>query len=705
MSSLISNLANEYSTTASQAKGSAVSAKPKTVCAFIQITGDEASQILEANECSKLAQFGDIYIAEIPLGRLQNLSNENHVKRIEASRPCRATMDTTAIIVNTLPVYAGKNLPQAYTGKGVVVGIQDIAFDLTQPNFYSADMTDYRIRSFWDQLSTDTIGSTSYVGRDYTNETDILQYAHSRDGFNHFHGTLTSGVAAGSGYTSKYRGMAFDSDICLVSNVVTDDTIFIAEKDKYKYTNATDALGFKYIFDYAKRHNQPCVISFSEGFTDDLSADSYLFATVLDSLVGPGRIFVTSAGNESRSPTYFHKPKGVYSAGSFLNNGSTSHDFMIKADGLYTLNFLIYNKSISTDTMMIHSTKIDSIYKDTLVSLKNGNIYTVKINRYPSAYSVSDTMYQVNFKSSTTLNSSAPVAVVAEGDTTDVEVFGDASDSFGNFSNDTRWNAAEDSHNILMPGAVDRVITVGATAHRFAFTNYKGTYIDLSYWGSGGKRAIYSSVGPTYAGLMKPDVMAPGNQVVSSNSSYYIANHSSDWDVARFQYNNRTYSWRSDQGTSLSTPVVAGAIALWLQAKPDLTPEEIKQVFSRTCTHPDESLSYPNNYYGYGQIDVYKGLLDILGLDGIRGISDYCPQSVEVLPRQNGVKLIFDTAPVDPFVVRIFTSSGLMTDHIRVPVTGEKAYDIDMSSSHSGVYLIQIDTKNIKTTGSVLIRQ
>lgn len=37
-------------------------------------------------------------------------------------------------------------------------------------------------------------------------------------------------------------------------------------------------------------------------------------------------------------------------------------------------------------------------------------------------------------------------------------------------------------------------------------------------------------------------------------------------DVAHFAFNGRTYAWNSNTGTSMATPVVAGAIALWLQA-------------------------------------------------------------------------------------------------------------------------------------------
>jgi subtilisin family serine protease len=85
------------------------------------------------------------------------------------------------------------------TGKGVVMGIQDIGFDLTHPNFYDSTATKYRIKRLWDQLSVDTFGSRFYVGKDYTSKRVLLRYAHSRDGESQTHGTHTLGIAAGSG--------------------------------------------------------------------------------------------------------------------------------------------------------------------------------------------------------------------------------------------------------------------------------------------------------------------------------------------------------------------------------------------------------------------------------------------------------------------------------------------------------------------------
>ena len=162
--------------------------------------------------------MGDISIAAIPLSNLGALSCGRQVKRIETGRRCSIQMDTTRLVVNAEKVYTGEGLSQSYTGRGVVVGVQDIGFDLTHPNFYSADMRQYRIKALWDQLSRDTIGSTLYVGRDYVGREALLKLRHPIDGETQTHGTHTAGIAAGSGAEgngdiSPYRGMACDADL------------------------------------------------------------------------------------------------------------------------------------------------------------------------------------------------------------------------------------------------------------------------------------------------------------------------------------------------------------------------------------------------------------------------------------------------------------------------------------------------------------
>jgi hypothetical protein len=98
---------------------------------------------------------------------------------------------------------------------------------------------------------------------------------------------------------------------------------------------------------------------------------------------------------------------------------------------------------------------------------------------------------------------------------------------------------------------------------------------------SSGVRASSSSVGPSADGRIKPDVMAMGVAVVSASPTIPTA-------------------YVSVSGTSLSCPLVAGAAALLLEARPGATNIEIMDALRQTAS---QSAS-PNREYGWGIIDA-----------------------------------------------------------------------------------------------------
>lgn len=679
----------------------------RRLTAFVKIDVSETDDVLREYDCRLYAQKGDITIASIPLSRLSMLSEHPAVKRIEASPMASLTMDTTTTVVNILPVYTATDEHPAFTGDGVVVGLMDVGFDLTHPNFYDASMAHYRIGAFWDQLSKDTVGSPFPVGRDYVGYEAVREHEHSYDGLIQTHGTHTLGIAAGSGYDSPYRGVAYGSDICLVSNAVSNDIELIDSVDYDKYTTAVDALGFKYIFDYADRQGKPCVVSFSEGYPPYLDEDDSLFAEFLDGLIGPGHIVVVSAGNENVSRTYMSKPKGTEEAGSFLNVFKTSASYRIKSDGQMRIHLYVYNKESGTVeeelTISSDDSRLDSLLVDTLAL----GSYNCQINviRYASALDT-DNMYLLKMDADTTLTV-RPIALVIEGKESKVEVFGTSYYAFKRNTIDSRWKAGEYGRNILAPGCFPAAICVGSTAHRLGFTNYEGQYIDRSSDEEVGMRSYFSSTGPTVSGLTKPNVMAPGNNVISSYSSFYLENNPEAkdiaWDVAHFDYNGRTYAWNADSGTSMATPVVAGIIALWLQANPRLTPQDVMDLLSRTCRHPDENLTYPNNEYGYGEIDAYRGLLDILGLDKIEGISLHQPSLLHISRQDGQLRLLFDQQPSSELRLRVYSVSGtLCYEGIIQPLTSELF--VTLPFTLKGLYVVQIDSRSKEFSGSQIVR-
>ena len=592
----------------------------RLLTAFVRIDGN-AAEVLRQYGCKELARVGDISIAAIPLSKLGALSCGRQVKRIETGRRCSIQMDTTRLVVNAEKVYTGEGLSQSYTGRGVVVGVQDIGFDLTHPNFYSADMSQYRIKALWDQLSRDTIGSTLYVGRDYVGRDALLELKHPIDGETQTHGTHTAGIAAGSGAEKKgvvspYRGMACDADLVLVDNAA-DNASLIDPKDYYKFTYATDALGFKYIFDYAERMHQPCVINFSEGSSQDFHGYDQLYYELLAKLIGPGRIIVSSAGNDGARNSYIHKNIGKERAGAFIMGNEKRFSCTAKSKQTFTFRVSVYDNVASPQIVDISTVNIcnaqDSLLTDSL--LVGGKKYIWRVLAYPNSYDARETAYDFQISSPSKLGDSPQVSLQVMGRDADIELYRMSGYMFPH-SLDPVLDAGDCRYTIFSPSSSPDVICVGSTSYRTQFVNYLG---EKKVYDSGQKgiRSSFSAMGPTLDGRIKPDVMAPGQNIISSYSTFFInnpknVNASVKSDVRHFEYNGRTYAWNANAGTSMSAPVVTGAIALWLQADPTLTPADCLEIFAKTCTHYDKSLSYPNNLYGYGQIDVAAGLREVL---------------------------------------------------------------------------------------------
>lgn len=688
--------------------------------AFVRVEGDGHS-VLAPYQVRVLTQIDDICITQIPLTKLAEVSRDDSVRRIEANRLHQTDMDTTAVVLNAIPVYEGFMLPQAYTGEGVVVGVQDIGFDLTHPTLYDASGTRYRVKRLWDMISADTISSALPVGAEYTTADEIRALGCVRDGIISSHGTHTSGTAAGSGFGTPYRGMAYESDICLVANAVSDDLQFISPDDVYKYTYATDALGFKYIFDYADEVGRPCVVSFSEGSHQDFRGDDVLYYEMLDKIVGPGHILVASAGNEGLSERYMHKPAATPSAATDIRASESGYfAFTIRGSGNYEIKLTAHHHDLPAESATIATRDILALPDSMLIdTLRFADIpYFVQIAAYPSCYDDGDCVLEGRFstvKKKAVSEGSADSVDVRLGfyESVTLDVIGASSDielftSAGYIYSDWGKSPIERSHNIHSPGAAPSVICVGANTHRRGFVNQFGNYItqEVGYQGDGdGARAIYSSTGPTFDGRIKPDVLAPGTNVMASYSSWV---ESPPTTLTRFtEFNGRTYPWGANSGTSMATPVVAGAIALWLQANPRLTPDDVRGVLSRTCRHVGAApgSDYPNNEAGYGEIDVYRGLLDVLDLKtAIHDLSDTQPEAVRFALHGTRLHLDFSSPVTQSVSWRVYSLGGVQMMQGQVPAGADRAV-IDLTALPAAVYAVQLTSTSLGITGSTLVRK
>jgi len=189
--------------------------------------------------------------------------------------------------------------------------------------------------------------------------------------------------------------------------------------------------------------------------------------------------------------------------------------------------------------------------------------------------------------------------------------------SAGNFGRDNSFQNGGYA-TITAPGNDPYVITVGA----MKMMGTPDRADDLI--------ATYSSKGPTLIDhIAKPDLVAPGNQLVSlvSGGAMLSSSFASNYVPLSAYQTGQTYGLPSTSyyvmsGTSMAAPVVSGAVALLLQANPQMTPDQVKARLMKTAyktfpqyssyTDPTTGVTYTDQYdvstVGAGYLDIQAAL-------------------------------------------------------------------------------------------------
>jgi serine protease AprX len=161
--------------------------------------------------------------------------------------------------------------------------------------------------------------------------------------------------------------------------------------------------------------------------------------------------------------------------------------------------------------------------------------------------------------------------------------------------------------SVTSPGDDPRIITVGSSNDR--------TTVSLHDDGLAG----FSSIGPTVDGLVKPDVLAPGQSVVSSRSPGSTVDKAYPDSAVGARY-------AKGSGTSFSSAVATGAVALMLQRSPLLSPDQVKHRLLGT-TKRVGGTSAPS--WWPGSVDAYGATMS----------SDRAAANVGLAPARGGGSL------------------------------------------------------------------
>ena len=637
------------------------------------------------------------------------MSYSTHISRIEAHE-CNSdiTLDDAYKHVNVEPLWQGSyDLPQAFRGAGTVIGIADIGFDLAHPAFRD-DEGNLRISRFWDFLNIPE-GKEYHkedpypIGTYFDNKEAILQQARSTDAEIAYHGTHTLGIATGNSSGTPLQGMAPEADIYVVNDIVSSNSKLLPEGTYLSDTFIL--LAFQYMFDYADEQNKPCVVSYSIGGPQSMNDGDLLYKEYLARMTEkPGHIFVASVGNEGAKSGYLPKSSSQTTVGGAIQTNKTVVYLGVSTPKDLTLRITDYTDEPITPHDVVLDMPATATEKGT--TSPSGLIYgehnhkefgylTLSVFPYQDPFREGRISYDIIVRESSLDTYSERYVVELTGENTEADIFLQNGSLVKTKFDTSLTGAQPNSGNLLRPGSLKEAIGVGASAWRTSYVNTKGSTVENNH-GTNGVRADFSGCGPAVSGLTKPDILTPGVNICSATNSYYPINPLKV--TQEITYEDKTYEWHSLDGTSMATPMVAGIIALWLEADPTLTRERILNVFAQTANHYDASLSYPNNHYGYGEIDAYKGLLYILNILGVEGLSSHHLSNATVRPNSDGtISIKLDAEPQHSIRCKAFTTDGKLVHTTLLP-SHSTQHRLSLPGIH-GIVAIQLDGM-----GSTLVR-
>ncbi len=550
------------------------------------------------SEVSRQAPYATLRCTADDLVRLTRLSAVSYITPGEIQY---IQNDVTVGCTGADLLHSGYVDNTEFKGSGVIVGIVDTGIDWRHSDFmYSSDPSQSRIIAIWDQTLTPTGSESSPIGFDYGVEYTMADIEDELDGSptgfvreqdTHGHGTHVIGTAAGNGNslsTEKYQGMAPEAGILVVK----------AGNGSFPTTNIIDAL--TYIKNKSASLGKPVVVNMSLGSDEGPHDGTDPLDAAIDDFSGAGQVCVVSAGNSGDKAIHIsgtiaagnsvdiNMTVPFYTAISGANNDDFFFDLWFDNNGSVTAqltspNAISYSQGPQGTTVTGTDDGTFYIYNWQDVSNSDREICT---GVYDS--DASKTPRQGTWTLRLTNNSGS--ARTYHGWLYDYSIGvsgvvtltgGDATYTLGNHA--------------------ESAVIVGSYAHRWRWMDKDGNGWMYSGSDRSDNVSSFSSIGPTRDGRQKPDITAPGQGMVSSLSQ--DASVSSAYIVPGEKH-------RVNQGTSMSSPAVAGAVALILEQNSNLSPESIASLIENNADTDAFTGSVWNATWGHGKLDIYKAMIE-----------------------------------------------------------------------------------------------
>lgn len=594
------------------------------------------------------ARIKDIVTLKVPISKLDLIYSFPGLKQIQLAGKIKPFLDKAVHDVGADSVHLGINLPQGYTGKDVLIGITDWGFDYSSPMFYDTLLVETRILAAWDQYKTTGPAPTGFTyGTEYSSPTDFINAGADTANIYSYatHGTHVAGIAGGSGAGKPYRGVAFESKFLFATFLV--DEAAVLDAWEWMYQKSVD-------------EDKRLVVNMSWGLYHMGTLDgNSLLSQAIDAYSDLGVVFSNSGGNNG--DVNFHIKKtfsndsiksriNFYSYASNANMWGQSIHMWGEQGNSFDAGIVIINSAGTVlNQTPYYSTATTSTYIDSFLVMGSDTIWfnVSADNIHPQNGRPQMRLRVKNTFSSyrVILKSRANSGIVHYWNVTeltnDVGNWGMPFSTYG-----TGSIGGDNKYGISEPSCTNSLLSVAAYSSKY----YSGP---TQY---GGGIANFSSIGPRYDEVLKPEIAAPGVSVASSISSY---TDNSFTAVTTVDFNGRTYPFAKFSGTSMAAPMVTGVIALILEANPYLSASQVKEIIILTAREDNNTGIIPINgstQWGWGKINAYLAVQLALNTIGTEEIENEIPWTVYPNPVVN--ELHFTLVDELPSKVQIIDQNG-----------------------------------------------
>lgn len=569
--------------------------------ALVMVSDERVPDRLPQACWSRIAE--NIFAVELPVGELETLAQTPGVEFVEAGRELSPMLVSSVPETRADQVHNPTGNQPRFDGSSVIVGIIDFGLDFTLADFRNPDGTT-RVAFLWDQFLNPTGGEQAPAGFDVGVEYDaatINQALNAPDPFQvvrhrpdpSSHGTHVAGTAVGNGRSGdnsfpagQYIGTAPGSTIIFVQPAAVDQTTTFTDSVRV-------AQAIAYVFDKARQLGRPCVVNMSLGQNGGSHDGESVVERAIDRLLEqPGRSMTVAAGNEHiwRGHASGQLTSGITRALRWKMGGQLP----LPGGGQLPPGF----GDFTPNEMEIWSSSRDRI--EVRVTDPNG--------QSTSVVQPGGTIFE-------TLPSGDQVFIDSERFTVlngDARIYIEVSPAPGSTLATGEWQV-ELTPLVIREGRFDAWIERDARRqlNRFADQSFfVGTDFDgLMTLGTPAtpRRALAianydhfvqapndsSGRGPTRDQRDKPELAAPGTDILSSNAL-----------GGRPDSNGGVHPMRvSMSGTSMAAPHVAGIIALMLQKDDALTAAQIRSILV-AASDPPIGVAPFDEAWGFGRVDA-----------------------------------------------------------------------------------------------------